>query len=45
MVGLGERIQECPAYEVCRVKKIDCGICLDLSVEEWRTHVKKVLKN
>lgn len=36
-------IQECPAYSVCRDKKVDCGVCLEISVEAWREHVKKVL--
>ena len=38
-----ERIPECPAYFKCR-EKTDCGICLALPVEEWKEHVRKVLK-
>ena len=35
-------IPECPAYEVCRAKNAGCEVCLELSVEEWRKHVKRV---
>lgn len=36
-------IQECPAYRVCQEKKVDCEICMGLSVEAWREHVGNVL--
>jgi len=38
-----EAVRECPAFEHCREKKVDCGICLGLSVEAWREHVAAVL--
>ena len=36
-------IQECLAYEKCREKKADCSVCLELSVDEWREHVRAIL--
>lgn len=36
-------IPECPAYEKCRAIGADCEVCLQLSVADWRAHVKKVL--
>lgn len=36
-------IQECPAYEICRAKEASCEVCLELSVEEWKEHVRKVM--
>lgn len=37
-------IPECPAYEICRKKKVNCDVCQALSIEAWREHVWKVLK-
>jgi len=37
-------IPECPAYHRCRAKQVGCEVCLELSVEEWRKHVKKVMR-
>ncbi len=36
-------ILECPAYEICRAKNVGCEACLELSVDGWREHVKKVM--
>jgi hypothetical protein len=38
-----EAVQECPAFEHCREKKTDCGICLELDPEKWKAHVKAVM--
>ena len=37
-------IGECPAFEHCRTAGTSCDVCLQLSVAEWKKHVKKVLK-
>jgi hypothetical protein len=37
-------IPECPAFQFCRGKGVDCEICLSLQVDAWREHVKKVLR-
>ena len=37
-----ERIQECPAYQICRAKKVGCEVCMELPVEGWKEHVAKV---
>lgn len=36
-------VQECPAYHICREKKADCGICLELPPDKWKEHVKAVM--
>jgi hypothetical protein len=36
-------IPECPAYEICRQKKVTCETCLEISEDGWREHVKSVL--
>jgi hypothetical protein len=38
-----EVVRECPAYNICREKMVDCMICLELDPEEWREHVRAVL--
>ena len=37
-------IGECPAFDICKKTKLSCDVCLQLSVAEWKKHVKKVLK-
>ena len=37
-------IGECPAFEHCRTAGTSCDVCPQLSVAEWKKHVKKVLK-
>lgn len=37
-------VPECPAYEICRSLKIVCDVCMGLSAEGWKKHVRKVLK-
>jgi len=36
-------IPECPAFPTCREKGVGCEICLQLSPEAWREHVKKAI--
>jgi hypothetical protein len=36
-------IPECPAADRCQKRKIECSICLELTEDEWRDHVGKVL--
>jgi CO dehydrogenase/acetyl-CoA synthase epsilon subunit len=36
-------LPECPAAEICRAKKAVCSVCEELTEEEWREHVRKVL--
>jgi hypothetical protein len=42
------RIPECPAFEACHPKvskrmKLVCHMCLEMTVEDWKDHVKTVL--
>lgn len=37
------RIPECPAYPICRAKGLDCRICVEVSEDRWREHVRKVM--
>lgn len=35
-------IPECPAFRICRMNGMGCEICLQLSPEAWREHVRAV---
>jgi hypothetical protein len=37
-------IPECPAYGACRERGIACDVCTELDAEDWKKHVRKVLK-
>ena len=38
-----QAIPECLAYEKCKTIGADCDVCLQLSANGWREHVRKVL--
>ena len=37
-------IPECLAFEFCRALKSSCDVCLELDLQAWKKHVKKVLR-
>jgi hypothetical protein len=36
-------VQECPAADRCRELGQDCSVCMDISEDDWRDHVRNVL--